>query len=109
MVSNEILIHNIGGHLELKESEIVMLFLVFGAMLAVAPIYRKKCLPKMSLIYAGFLFLIYGYVFTLLKDIFYYGLFNLLEHVSYAISGVVFAAGCLRLLQGGEDEFNSGH
>lgn len=93
----------------IKESKIVMLFLILGVMMVLAHIYWKKGLQKMSLIYAGFLFLISGYIFTVIRDIFYYDLFNLSGHISYALSGVIFAAGCLRFLQGGEDESNAGH
>ncbi|NJD77012.1 MAG: hypothetical protein FIB08_07945 [Candidatus Methanoperedens sp.] len=55
-------------------------------------------MQRLHLFYAGFVFIICAYIFTVVEGIFWGGLFNLLEQVSYALSGVLFAAGCRSLV-----------
>jgi hypothetical protein len=49
------------------------------------------------MIYIGFFLVIAGYFFTVAEGFFLHGFFNLLEHLSYALAGISFAAG-FRLL-----------
>lgn len=86
-----------------QESEVVNL-VVWAALLAsMAFLQRQIRLPRMPLIYAAIFTLMAGHLFTVIEDIAFFGLFNVLEHVCYALSGLLFAAGCWLLARRREE------
>jgi len=84
--------------MELQESEVVTLVLGFASILTLMSVFWKKEIQKLHLFYAGFIFIICAYIFTVVEGIFWSELFNQLEQMSYALSGILFAAGCRSLM-----------
>lgn len=85
-----------------QESEIICLafgFAFLGAMLFLA---RQGRLPRLPRLYTGVLLLFGAQVFTVAEGIVWAGLFDVLEHVCYALGGVFFAAGTWRLARGSQ-------
>lgn len=83
--------------MEFQESEIVSLAVALAFVLSIAFLRRAIRPPRIPLIYAGIFSLVGGHVCTVAEGILWYELFNALEHVCYAASGILFAVGCWRL------------
>ncbi|MCK5879310.1 MAG: hypothetical protein KAH24_06000 [Holophagae bacterium] len=56
--------------------------------------YRRPFFPYL---YAGFLALLLGSVFTVTEGFIFPVFFNLVEHVCYAAGGIFFLIGCLKM------------
>jgi len=80
-----------------QESEIVSLIVAAAFVLSIAFLHRVIRLPRLPLIYAAIFILMGGHLFTVLEGVGWYAFFDILEHVCYALSGVLFAAGCWSL------------
>jgi hypothetical protein len=80
-----------------QESEIINLVMGLSSVLIFVFIFRKMETPRLQVIYTGFFFIIAGYIFTVVEGIFWHKLFNILEHLSYALAGLSFAVGLRRL------------
>lgn len=52
---------------------------------------------------AGFGGLVAAYLFTVLEGVYLKELFNFMEHLSYALAGICFCIGCLKLARGQGD------
>jgi hypothetical protein len=78
----------------IQESEIINLILGIIAVLIILLIFRKLNLPSLRFFYAGFAFLLCAYVFTVVEGFIWCDFFNVLEHLSLALSGITFALAC---------------
>lgn len=80
-----------------QESEIVNL--VFTLLITVFFLifsrgYRR---PYFPFLYLGFFCMLLAYVFTVVEGVVFPVFFNLAEHSCYAVSGIFFLMGCLKL------------
>jgi len=82
-----------------QENEVINLILALISILMFAFIFKKMGLPRLRLLYIGFIFILCGYLFTVIEGVIWLEFFNLLEHLCYAISGILFAAGCLSIIR----------
>ncbi len=80
-----------------QESEVVNLvlaLLITGLFVFFSRGYRR---PRFPFLYAGFFCMLLTYVFTVAEGLIFPVFFNLLEHFCYALSGILFLAGCVKL------------
>ena len=79
------------------ENEIAMLLFGFG-ILVFTSINQKKLrsIPSWKYFITGFYVLLAGWVFTIVEGFFWNNFFNILEHLSYAVSSVILAAWCFK-------------
>ena len=84
--------------MEFQESEVVCLVSALVFAVAFLVLRRVERLPDLPLIYGAAGFMIAATVFTVLEGAFWYGVFNVLEHVCYALAGVFLALGCWQLI-----------
>ncbi len=87
-----------------QDSEIINLAMGFASILIFIFIFIEIEFPKLRFIYVGFALLFSGYLFTIIESVLWGEFFNLLEHLSYALSGLSFAAGCWSIIQRSEHE-----
>jgi hypothetical protein len=80
-----------------EESEIINLILGLASLVIVYYETRKRVMPNFHLFFAGFIFVVLARVFTVVEVIFLEDIVNILEHICYAISALLFAAGCISL------------
>ena len=80
-----------------QESELINLCVSLITLVIVVSAIRKQELPGVALFYAGFCCIFAATVFTVLEGMVWNELFNTLEHFCYALGGVSFAAGCLKI------------
>ncbi len=88
--------------MEFQESEIVSLAVAIAFTGSVAFLHRVIRLPRLPILYAAIFTLMGGHLFTVVEGFwvpgtFGYELFNVSEHVCYALSGVLLAVGCWAL------------
>ena len=82
------------------ENEIIMLVLGLGVLVFVLLNYfHLKRIPLFGVLLAGFCLLVVGWALTVLeeffvKDSFWNSSLNFLEHLCYAVSGIVIAIWC---------------
>ena len=80
-----------------EESEIINLILGLVSLVIVYYELGKRRIPDFQLFFAGFILVILARIFTVVEGLFWTETFNILEHISYAVSGLIFAAGCISL------------
>ena len=82
----------------LNENEVIMLILGIG-ILSLISVYRSKIKRVFAYetILIAFYLLIASWICTILEDIFFYRIMNLLEHVFFAASAVVTLIWCWRV------------
>ena len=70
--------------------------LIFGVIAAVIILlfFRKENLPRFGLIFTAFFFILAANLFTVAEGFLWQEPLNILEHASYAMAGLVFAAIC---------------
>ena len=95
--------------MEFQESEIVSLAVSVAFVGSLAFLQRVIRLPRLPVIYAAMFTLMGAHLFTVVEGVFAAeslasGAFNLLEHICYAASGVLFAVGCWTLARSAERE-----
>ncbi|NOY22146.1 MAG: hypothetical protein GXO70_01370 [Acidobacteria bacterium] len=61
--------------------------------------------PRFPFLYLGFFFMLLAYIFTVVEGVALPVFFNLAEHFCYALSGIFFLIGCLKLAGKREDMF----
>jgi len=88
--------------MEFQESEIVSLAVAVAFVASTAFLHRVIHLPRLPILYTAIFTLMGGHLFTVVEGFsapgtLWYELFNVLEHISYALSGVLFAVGCWAL------------
>ncbi len=80
-----------------QESEVVNLvfsLLITGFFIVFSRGYRR---PRFPFLYLGFFLILLAYVFTVVEGVVSPVFFNLAEHFCYALSGIFFLIGCLKL------------
>lgn len=77
----------------IQESEIVALVFSAAAVLILYFLLRTTWVPGRAWFVAGFFLIVSAYVFTVIEDLWRHDLFNILEHLGYALSGLCFAIG----------------
>jgi len=85
----------------IQPSEVVALVFSLIAVGAFWFILRHRRGPRLHMMVVGALCMIVGYVCTVLEGFVWEDAFNTIEHVCYALSGVAFAVGSLRLTRAG--------
>lgn len=88
----------------IRESEVINLILGVASIPFLLFGFRGRRIPGIRLMYAGFSLIVCAYVFSVLEGYYLSGFFNLLEHLSIALAGFLFAAGCRALRKVGEQE-----
>ena len=73
-----------------QESEIVNLLVGFGSVPVVLLLARRIPIPRGRVLYAGFVCLLLGYVFTVVEGVVLPDILNALEHWAYAAAGLCF-------------------
>ena len=86
-----------------QQSEIVCLALGMAFLTALYFLANQGKLPRLPILYGGVVLLFFAQVFTVAEDIAWAPVFNVLEHVCYALSGLLFAAGCWLLARRREE------
>lgn len=80
-----------------QESELINLCVSFISFFIVMLTIRKREIPGFAMFYAGFCAIFAATVFTVIEGVVWRELFNTLEHFSYGLAGLAFAAGCFLL------------
>jgi len=78
-----------------EESEIINLILGLASLVIVYYETSKREIPKFQLFFAGFIFVVMARFFTVVEAVVLEEIFNILEHICYALSALLFAAGCI--------------
>lgn len=81
-------------------SEIINLVFAVVAALVIIFVFRKLEVRKPASFYAGFSFVLCGYVFTVVEGVLWEDFFNAAEHACYALAGVFYLAGCWNYVAG---------
>ena len=76
-----------------------LLFGIVGA-LVILLFFRKENLPRFRYIFLAFLSILAANFFTVVEGVGWQDFFNFLEHLSYAIAGLIFAGACWSLGRG---------
>ena len=82
-----------------QESEIVTLLLGVASLSIFFLLFRGTWLPQRRFIKTGFVCILCSYVFTVIEGILWHSFFNMLEHISYALAGIFFAAGARSIIR----------
>ena len=82
-----------------QESEVVSLFIFLAVTILFLIFSKGYRRPFFPYLYAGFLSLLLGGIFTVVEGALFPVFFNLAEHVSYAAGGICFLIGCLKMAQ----------
>ncbi|NTU71479.1 MAG: hypothetical protein HGB10_06635 [Coriobacteriia bacterium] len=80
-----------------QPSEIADLVLLLALGPVIVASFRRTKIVLPAAVYAAFAAMICGYTFTILEGFWLSDVFNLLEHASYAVAGVAFLVGIVRL------------
>jgi hypothetical protein len=80
-----------------NESEIINLLLGIAALFILFSILKNVELPHLNLFQRSFTILLFSYVFTVVEGVCYKSLFDFLEHLGYALSGISFSYACWKL------------
>ena len=78
-----------------QESELIVLIIAAFSVVVVNSILTKassSLVPRPIVL--GFSLLVASYIFTVAEGVAFHGFFNILEHISYLLAGLSFAAGC---------------
>jgi len=84
----------------IRENEIIMFMLGLGVLIFVLLNYlHLKRIPLFGVLLVGFCLLVLGWALTVLEGFFLEGFFwnsslNFLEHLCYAVSGIIVAIWC---------------
>lgn len=80
-----------------EESEVINLILGLVSLVIVFYEIRKRMIPDFHLFFAGFVLIVMARIFTVAEGLFLEDILNILEHICYALSALLFAAGCISL------------
>lgn len=82
----------------LQENEVVMLLLGFGILLFITVSIREiKRIYAWNILIFSYLWLLTGWIFTVLEGFFLENFLNILEHVSYALSALIMMLWCWKI------------
>ena len=91
--------------MKVKPDEVVILVLGVATLLMIlAQRPRLRDFPRLGIFVAAYLVLLAGWVLTIAEDLFLREQMNLLEHVCYAGSTVLFALWCWYAFVAGEPD-----
>ncbi len=80
-----------------EESEIVSLALAIPLSVPIVLLARAVRTSRLYLLVGAVIFALAATIFTVVENIAFRDIFNLLEHICYATTGILIAAGCWRL------------
>ena len=86
-----------------QESELINLVLAVFAVSIVSTFFLRRN-RQYRFFYLGFALIVSALVFTVAEGIAYHHVFNLLEHLCYALAGLVFLLACRNLRQSAHAE-----
>ena len=86
----------------IQDNELVNLLSGLAAILVLVFIARKVEWGKLIFFYAAFGAMLCAYTTTILEGFFWGSFFNLIEHLSLALAGILFAIACWRLGHNGK-------
>jgi hypothetical protein len=92
----------------IQDNELVNLLSGLAAILVLVFIARKVERGKLYLFYAAFGAMLCAYTTTILEGYFWGAFFNLIEHLSLAVAGILFAIGCWYLSHNEKTDKNGG-
>jgi Na+(H+)/acetate symporter ActP len=77
-----------------QESEIISLVVALVGAFLLVFVFARRSVPQLRRFYAAFFAIVAASFFTVVEGVFWEGLFNLLEHLCYMLSGIFFMLGC---------------
>ncbi|MBU2547894.1 MAG: hypothetical protein KKB20_05760, partial [Proteobacteria bacterium] len=80
-----------------QESEIISLILSLTGYYLLWHLLQNYRTKSALALFAGYSAICLANIATVIEGVFFYDLFNHLEHISYALAGIIFAVAC-RLL-----------
>lgn len=80
-----------------QESEVVILCLALIACWIALPLLRDPALSGRIALRLGFCLMVAAHIFTVVEGVAWNSVFNVLEHLAMAASGVAFALACLTM------------
>ena len=78
----------------IQENEVVNLILGIAGVAILVFLARKVEQKSIKFFYVAFFAMLFAYITTVLEGLFCREIFNLIEHLSLAIAGILFAIGC---------------
>ena len=90
----------------IQDNELVNLLSGIAAVLVLIFIAGRVERNRIFFFYAAFSAMLCAYITTILEGFFWHDIFNLIEHISLAIAGILFAIGCWYLGQPGKEDTN---
>ena len=78
----------------IQENEVVNLILGIAGVAILVFLARKVEQKSIKFFYVAFFAMLFAYITTVLEGFFWGEIFNLIEHLSLAIAGALFATGC---------------
>ena len=81
----------------IQDNELVNLLSSIAAILVLVFIARKVEREKLHYFYTAFAAMVCAYTTTILEGFFWHNILNLIEHISLAAAGTLFALGCWQL------------
>jgi len=91
----------------IQENEMVNLFISIAAIVILFFMAKKLERGNLHYFYAGFAAMSCAYTTTILEGYFWHDIFNLIEHISLAVAGILFAVGCWFIKQTEKGESNN--
>ena len=88
----------------IQDNELVNLLSGIAAILVLIFIARRVEGKRLYFFYAAFFAMLCAYITTILEGFFWHNIFNLIEHISLAIAGILFAIGCWYLGQSVDED-----
>jgi len=85
-----------------QESELINLCISLISFIIVSLTISKHEIHGLRLLYAGLCCIFAASIFTVAEGVVLHELFNTLEHMSYGLAGIAFAAGCFQMTAGGD-------
>ncbi|NQU42471.1 hypothetical protein HQ520_04245 [bacterium] len=80
-----------------EQSEIVCLVLALIFLAPLVLLFRTVRAPHVRVLFLAMLFAVGATIFTVAENLYLPSVFNLLEHICYALSSATFAIGCWSL------------
>lgn len=90
----------------IQDNELVNLLSGLAAILVLIFIAQRVEKEKVHLFYWAFFAMLSAYAATILEGFFWHNFFNLTEHLSLALAGILFALGCWYLGHNGNTDAN---
>jgi hypothetical protein len=88
----------------IQQNEVIIFLLGVSVLTFIlANRWRIARFPAWKVLVASFCVLLVGWLLTILEGIFWEGLLNFVEHLSYALSSSLIAFWCWRVFQKGEE------